>query len=252
MDIRKNIKYIIIILILISIIFLIKYYNKTNYSERFIINVNNNPQFVQSITNFMNNGISNYANMTITNSLYINNINLKDYLNNIKYPVGCYYVQYPDSKTNFENIGGSITTAFPDDKAPEFLFGGKWEPQFSGESIFFRTPNIRPGSDNVGSDKRKSGVQDYALIKFTGATAWAQAGDMMGGTKDPFGFGSSGAFSFIKDDPKYIKGIATDKGWGSGLGLSYVLDIKNALPFNTSETELRVTNRTIVVWKRIK
>ena len=252
MDIRKNIKYIIIILILISIIFLIKYYNKTNYSEKFIINVNNNPQFVQSITNFMNNGISNYANMAITNSLYVNNINFKDYLNNIKYPVGCYYVQYPDSKTNFENIGGNITTPFPDDKAPEFLFGGKWEAQFSEESIFFRTPNIRPGSDNVGSDKRKSGVQDYALIKLTGGTSWAQAGSMDGGTKDPIGFGSSGAFSFIDNDPKYKKKINTDGGGGSTMGVSYILDIKNALPLNTSETELRVTNRTIIVWKRIK
>ena len=252
MDIIKNIKNIIIILILISIIFLIKKCNDTNYNEKFIIDVNNNPNFVKSITNFMNNGTSNYANMAITNSLYVNNINFKDYLNNIKYPVGCYYVQYPDSKTNFENIGGFITTPFPDEKTPGFLFGGTWEAQFSEESIFFRTANILSVSDNVSSEKRKSGLQDYSLFKLTGFTAWAQSGGRYEGSKDPMGFGSSGAFSFIDNDEKYKKTIGTDGDNGKTEGVSYVLDIKNALPNNTSEEELRVKNRTIIVWKRIE
>ena len=97
MDIIK-----IIIIIAIVIIILIIYLKniKNKYNEDFRIDDNVNNILSTASSNFMNNQIYNYPNIQITNSLNIKDIEFKKYINNIKYPIGCYYIQYPDSNVN--------------------------------------------------------------------------------------------------------------------------------------------------------
>lgn len=49
------------------------------------------------------------------------------------YPVGSFYVQYPDDASNID------ATAFPTSKRPATMFGGTWAEQFNTENVFFRT-----------------------------------------------------------------------------------------------------------------
>ena len=328
MDIIKII-IIIAIVILILIIYLTNIKNK--YNEEFRIDDNTNSNLSTASSNFMNNQIYNYPNIQITNSLNIKDVEFKKYINNKKYPVGCYYIQYPDSKVNEDKK--KKLTPFPDNNSPGNLFGGEWVIQYNTESIFFRSTNIIKSADNISLDERKKGLQNYKQIKLAGATAWAQSsnGDfpippeepqktlpfnakinpkcvdkpksrlamigvaigvafaslftfgaaaiMYAGTyaaitaaaattegalrldksgycprwRGPaIGAGYSGAFSFIDNDPKYKKRINTDGGGGSTMGVSYILDTAYVIPNNLSEKELRVNNRLIRVWKRIK
>jgi hypothetical protein len=49
------------------------------------------------------------------------------------YPVGSFYVQYPDANSNTDS------TAFPTSKRPATLFGGTWVEQWATENVFFKT-----------------------------------------------------------------------------------------------------------------
>jgi len=52
---------------------------------------------------------------------------------NALYPVGSFYVQYPDAASSVD------ATAFPTASRPATLFGGTWVEQFNTENVFFRT-----------------------------------------------------------------------------------------------------------------
>lgn len=56
-----------------------------------------------------------------------------DEIKAIAYPVGSFYIQFPDANSNDD------ATAFPTSKRPATLFGGTWAEQWSTEYIFFRT-----------------------------------------------------------------------------------------------------------------
>ena len=58
---------------------------------------------------------------------------LKQLIINLIYPVGSFYVQYPDAASNDAAI------AFPSSKSPAALFGGTWQLVFSTEGIVFQT-----------------------------------------------------------------------------------------------------------------
>jgi hypothetical protein len=128
----------------------------------------------------------------------INNIELKDIIFNIRYPVGCYYVQYPENNTNIHDDDdieiGDLDTMLPYAKSPESLFGGKWEEKFKGESVFFRTGGI------LSDDTRLNGVQANAMKNLYGWTSIAQTN-----LWNP-GFGSQG----ILEETKEIPSIGTD------------------------------------------
>lgn len=64
-------------------------------------------------------------------------------LNNV-YPVGSFYVQYPDAASNDNAI------AFPVSKRPATLFGGTWVEQFNTENVFFRTAGTDYQPRNAG------------------------------------------------------------------------------------------------------
>lgn len=56
------------------------------------------------------------------------------------YPVGSFYVQYPDAASNTD------ATAFPSAKRPATMFGGTWVEIFNTEGIVFQTA----GYDGAG------------------------------------------------------------------------------------------------------
>ena len=116
--------------------------------------------------------------------MLINNIDLKDIIINIKYPIGCYYIQYPENNINIHDDDGieinDIDTMLPNAKSPEKLFGGKWEEKFNGDSVFFRTSGV------LSDDTRLNGIQPYAMKNLYGWTSIAQTN-----LSNP-GFGSQG------------------------------------------------------------
>lgn len=65
------------------------------------------------------------------------------------YPVGSFYVQYPDAASNDD------ATAFPTSARPATMFGGTWVEQFSTEYVFFRTGGA---SDGATQQTRTSGL----------------------------------------------------------------------------------------------
>jgi hypothetical protein len=80
------------------------------------------------------------APMIISSSTVVSNLNAdlvdgKHYTDIISgvYPVGSFYVQYPDADSS------TLSVAFPDAYAPAALFGGTWIKQWDTENIFFRT-----------------------------------------------------------------------------------------------------------------
>lgn len=133
------------------------------------------------------------------------------------YPVGSYYVQYPDASSNTDS------TEFPTSQRPATLFGGTWAEQWSTESVYFRTRGTL--SDNG----RTNGKQEDAMQGHRHSTTLYVA--------------ETGAY--------------TDTTFGRGRNTSYtstgtigdpVSDGTHGTPRLESET--RVVNRRIKVWKR--
>lgn len=69
------------------------------------------------------------------------------------YPVGSYYVQFPDAASNVDSI------EFPVSQRPATLFGGTWVEQWPTESVFFRTRGP------LSESSRTSGLQPHAFMK---------------------------------------------------------------------------------------
>lgn len=56
-----------------------------------------------------------------------------DWLKDNRYPVGSYYIQFPDANSNDSEV------AFPTSQSPANLFGGTWTRVWDNEGVFFRT-----------------------------------------------------------------------------------------------------------------
>ena len=216
-------KYIIILIVILFLIILI-IYNKNNehYSSESLINI-----FAPCKDTF--GGTVGINNLNITGLLQLGSTkvsNFKTYLLDVIYPIGAFYVQYPDTNTN---------DPFPVSKSPAKLFGGDWQEQWGDESIFFRTRG------NEAKENRVNGFQNDAIKMFWGKTQftqtnmWTKAGD---GVTGIFGGGVA------------TYEIGTDAGTGSDAG--HINHFDNAHQSNISELETRVRNRQIKVWKRIK
>jgi len=82
---------------------------------------------------------------------------------NIVYPVGSFYVQYPDANTN------TTADAFPDAKSPAVLFGGTWAKQWETEGSFFRTEGT-PISGETETTNRTDGRQTDSFMAHHHAT----------------------------------------------------------------------------------
>jgi hypothetical protein len=193
---------IIVIILLIIILALILY---TKKKENLLIDDARYKAVSNAIGKFIIDQETKLPNLTITKSLRINNIEFSSLILEYKYPVGSFYIQYPDSNINLSSKSDTIVTLFPESKTPAKMFGGVWIDMWTDESVYFRTgrENILLNSpafetikvcdtDISGNEKCKikktvdsriDGFQDYALRDVSGWTSWAQAA--MGNDKFP-------------------------------------------------------------------
>ena len=139
-----------------------------------------------------------------------------DEIKKIAYPVGSFYIQFPDANSNDD------ATAFPTSKRPATLFGGTWAEQWSTEYIFFRT-------GGTTGQARSSGLS---------------ADQFQGHYHYDYGGAGGG------NDQSMISHYATNTSpqTNSGGVLGPCTDGSHGTPRTGSFTEPR--NRLIKVWKR--
>ncbi len=228
-------KYIIIVLVIILIIYLL---SKNSKEENLTLSEEQYDKLTSVTGKYVGDIVTNIPNINVSGNLKIGGYNFDDLINNYKYPIGSYYTQYPNSNVTLNINGDSVNTPFPEEKTPAKLFGGTWIEMWSNESVYFRT-----GKQNTNAyegNSREKGFQNYASKKIAGWTSWAQS------SYGKSGEGNQGVFT------KYeTTGIKTDGGGGNDTGHQNIFDTKVVLPNNSSEDEIRVTNRLIKVWKRI-
>lgn len=88
------------------------------------------------------------------------------------YPVGCYYVQFPNASSNTDSA------EFPTSQRPATLFGGTWVEQWSTESVFFRTRGTLSDSGRTnGSQDSDIGPHTHS---FTDGYAYDSGIDLKG------------------------------------------------------------------------
>jgi hypothetical protein len=214
-------KFIIIILIIILLIIFLYKKNKDN-NEYFTLQ-----DTIDKISNCRETLELKTFNNIDTTKLTINGKKINDYLLDIAFPIGCFYIQYPDVSNNF------FSKAFPLEQQPENLFGGKWELQWENDAIFFRTEGYLQNES-----RNTTGIQFDAMRRLTGITSWTQT------NYNNRGGGSSGVFK-LND----LKKIGTDQGTGNDNGLRNYFDLSHVAPI--SKQEIRVKNRIFRIWKRI-
>jgi hypothetical protein len=213
------IKIIIIILLIIIFLFIV---NKKN--EHMVTNSN--------VTNLINTcGIENnsdasYTNLNIFNNLLINGTEVVKYILDYSFPMGSFYVQFPDTNSSYD------TLAFPESQTPEKLFGGYWQEQWPKESIFFRTCGM------LSNDARVDGFQDYATKHLYGSMSRTQT------NYNTPGNGNTGVFSVTKLDE-----IGTDNRKADMTGTKNCLNIGDQVTVSNHENVAK--NRKVRIWKRI-
>jgi hypothetical protein len=169
-----------------------------------------------------------FNNLSVSKEFKIRGKDIKYYAANALYPIGSFYVQYPDKNSN------TLNEAFPETQSPAYLFGGKWEEQWPGESVFFRTRSATLPYDNENRDKK--GLQEYALKRIQGSTQTTQTnrGEIVQPTKLFSG-------NFLE--------VRSDSSRSSDWGVFNRLD--NGFQSLVSDKETRARNRLFKVWKRI-
>jgi hypothetical protein len=197
----------------------------------FILNKSKEHLNTESVNNIFglcydNLGNVKYSNVNITGNLQMKTKTLKDFMLDRIYPIGSFYVQYPNKNSN------DVDEAFPDSMSPAKLFGGYWQEQWGNESIFFRT--LGP----YASENRVNGFQDYAIFNISDSLSYVQSNRYNPGS------GSDGIFSQIE-----TMRIGSDGGNGSSYGHRNYFDSKTQAL--TSDLETRARNRLIKVWKRV-
>lgn len=141
------------------------------------------------------------------------------------YPVGSYYVQYPDASSNTDS------TEFPTSQRPATLFGGTWAEQWATESVFFRTR----GADS--DDGRVNGLQLDQMQQIVG---YFEGGGLFRSTL----VDASGPFS---------QGVSASLNINTGTGTNTSQRVNfdsAASPGARAGAETRSKNRRIKIWKR--
>jgi hypothetical protein len=265
----ENIFVIILLIILIVVLLVLDLDTKKEY---LMIDDSKSKAINNVVGNFIINQQTKLPNLSITNLLKVNDVNFNRLILDYKYPIGSFYVQYPDSNITYSSKGDTQITPFPESKTPATLFGGVWIDMWKNESVYFRTGNGDPSLNSIAFetikvcdteksgntdckikkivDSRIDGFQDYAVRDISGWTSWAQA---------PYDSNVCNGYTgvFTKCETTKIK---TDANGGQGKGHYNVFDtnafFKEQYPQEyesyISDNEVRVTNRLIKVWKRIK
>ena len=208
---------ILIILILVIILFILNY---KNHNENF--DVTELDELLDCSTDTTNNIV---FNTVLTKNITINGKELRTYLLDIAYPIGSFYVQFPDVSHN------QVSQAFPNDISPQTLFGGVWELMWERDDVFFRTEGY-----NSNTDRDLSGIQPDAMIYLQGSTSWIQTNYGYDGQ------GSTGVFTVL------TAGVNTDQGNGSSTGSRNFFELSAGIQ---TGSEVRVRNRIFRIWKRI-
>lgn len=167
------------------------------------------------------------------------------YLYETYYPVGSFYIQFPNATSNDTDI------AFPSSKAPAALFGGTWTKVFDTEGIFFRTegnPKLNNGTTVIGSQNgnRVNGLQNDQMQRIYGELAHNKS-NYIGRLAVDY---VSGALSAKSCTDWFSK-----EGGGAFTTANGIHVIDSTLSSNSrasSDTvgETRPINRLIRVWKR--
>jgi hypothetical protein len=263
-------KYVIILIIILIIFVLYAHKNVyKKYNEKYI-NISDEEKLNTVFNNCGNrSGLVEFDRIKIMGK--VNNKSLNQFLLDLAYPVGSFYVQFPVKGSN------RSSEAFPATRTPAVLFGGDWQEQWKYESIYFRTPG------EYSNENRVNGFQNYATKLMTGDTTYSQAhyitipqpvsissSLLLPITKTttttttpvtpapldkPYGDGNSGIFdSFI------IKKIGTDGGRDIDTVTRVYFDLSGYYNKSVdtpgysyvSDLETRVKNRIIKIWKRIQ
>ena len=228
MNMNNNILLTLILILILIIIFLQLYKNHNEFFDNSVID--------KSVIDKLSYCTDN-TNIIEFNNIHTNNITieqkegkeLQEYFLNICYPIGSFYVQFPDISNNL------VETAFPILNTPEKLFGGGWTLMWEKDTLFFRTQGT------LANDKRdQKGIQNDAMINLTGYTSWTQT--------DYNKRYINTATEVFKNSNSFIK-IGTDKGTSSDEGLRNYFDLSTVANVGT---EVRVRNRIIRIWKRLK
>jgi hypothetical protein len=172
---------------------------------------------------------SYFNRLDISSTSKIKNNNLKKYIFDQVYPIGSFYVQYPDADTN--------SNMFPDSKSPNSLFPDtRWEKKWDTESIFFRTEG------ELSNYQRINGLQEYALKRIYGTMSWVQT------DYGSIGSGNTGVFDTLPNTMT----IRADDGRDGDIGHRNYFDVNSVIdPKYVSSDEIRVKNRLMILWKRI-
>ena len=246
-------KYIIFIIVLFIIILLYLILNNGNCKEELTLTYDQKKKIGNNLKYFLINSENiNIPKADISGNIKEGNnkFNLEDMIKNFKYPVGSYYVQYPD-RDELTRTTATFSDVFPVEKSPEYLFGGKWLNVWNDESIYFRTgimTNTYSGAYEIndGTNTRILGLQDYAIPKMTGRTGWMQGNDDKLGSNQYDITGVFNAGNTFNDGSDNV-----DDGAAWKPGAINTFDTKFVFPGNTSEYEVRVKNRLMKIWKRI-
>ena len=217
-------KIIKIIIILILIIFIIFFINNKKISEH-LVNHTNIVPLIKRCSDIENETI--FSNINVMNTLKLNDKEFTQLVFEYSFPVGSFYVQFPDKDTSIDQ------NAFPIDQTPERLFGGSWQEHWPNDSIYFRTRGMLSNEE-----RDDNGFQDYATKHLYGSTSHSQTNYY-----DPAS-GNTGAFTSKKIDE-----IGTDGGGAEMKGVRNYLDLGSEVLL--SDIENRVKNRKIKIWKRV-
>lgn len=185
-------KYIIFIILIIFVLIILSKKNENLMIDDLKSNAINTV-----VGKFITNQKTKLPNINISSSLKVNNIDFSKLILDFKYPIGSFYIQYPDSNINFSSRGDREVSPFPESKTPAKMFGGNWVDMWKNESVYFRTGNGEPilnspafediylcdpgvngycktGADRRFVDSRVDGLQDYAVRDISGWTSWSQ------------------------------------------------------------------------------
>jgi len=137
------------------------------------------------------------------------------------YPVGSFYVQYPDAASNTD------ATAFPTASRPATLFGGTWVEQFNTEYVYFRTAG---GTDGTTQQARSTGLS-------------ADQGQVINGTVGTYMTAANVATG------AFTRSSTSSGGASGGTYNADTITLNSALVARTGTTT-EPRNRLMKLWKR--
>ena len=222
-----------IVILLVVIILVICIYHLNNKKEHYALSPTLDIEKIKETVRqyYYNKDNRQIENLNVNKDIELLNKTLSQWLIEFKYPIGSYYVQYPDINQNYS---AQTETVFPLDKSPEQLFGGVWDDQHFNQGVYYRT------GGTLSQEGRTLGLQDWALKNMYGWTSWSQAN--YNDFKSPY----SGVFS------KIATGWGgTEENTGNDRGTYNKFSSDKAIS-DSYTGEARVKNRLIRVWRRVR